>query len=729
MSTSTTDPVFDAEQAHLDATHKKLLEIQELTRQHLDESLREIQEYKGNIMDEVSIDAGGDDDVNMETYAQLALMNTVIDSFNLAIDSDKATLAKTEQLLPKPYFAKVILHFPEKDQDREIYFGSTGLTDERHRQLIVDWRAPVAETYYNQGNGAMTYEVNGRMIPVDLKLRRQFDITGATLNAYFDTTLAIEDPMLLESLAQQRGSQLQAITATIQREQNHVIRHADTPVLLVRGVAGSGKTSVMLQRIAYMLYRERTNLRAEQMVLITPNPVFERYIWDVLPQLGEKNPRTMRWDELIDTRGPGERDRGSDVTVETLRALEEGARQVQLELQDIRPLTAGDWTVLSQKQIVRTVDKLLARTPLSPRFFAQLEDSLLYQIDQRVKSLAKSSRFREAMLLLTGDEQEEIFGTVIQPDPDDTEALAEYARTYASWLVEPCRAAVGKTGWLRLDRIGMRILGVPSLSAVEWVWLNMVLTGMADESARHVMIDEVQDYTTAQLMVLARYYRKAHFLLLGDPNQAIRTGTASFDEIRELFGRAVGPVDECILGTSYRSAPEITALFARLANEDDGMQISSVRRSGEAPRIIVCPSAEEEPDAGRYLDALVQEIRSGVAQGGLTAVVVNTPRRQHWLEEQLEQRMGSPAGGGDAPRAMGHGRSLPEAGSVVLTLELAKGLEFDQVIIADAQASEFPVEAVPRRRLYTAISRATRRVSVLSQGPLTELLAGAVTDG
>lgn len=116
---------------------------------------------------------------------------------------------------------------------------------------------------------------------------------------YFDTTVAIQDSLLLESLRRHHTEKLQAITATIQREQNEVIRHKDIDVLIVNGVAGSGKTSVMLQRIAYLLYRERETLSPDQVFLFTPNDVFESYIDTVLPSLGEANPQVRTWRSFL----------------------------------------------------------------------------------------------------------------------------------------------------------------------------------------------------------------------------------------------------------------------------------------------------------------------------------------------------------------------------------------------------------------------------------------------
>ena len=142
-------------------------------------------------------------------------------------------------------------------------------------------------------------------------------------SAYFDTTVAIQDSLLLASLSKRRTAQMQAITATIQKEQNQVVRHEDVPVLLVSGIAGSGKTSVLLQRIAYLFYQNRGSLDASEVFLVSPNPVFQHYIASVLPDLGERNPESLTWDEfarglLPPDRGVGE----ADVPLEALRRID-----------------------------------------------------------------------------------------------------------------------------------------------------------------------------------------------------------------------------------------------------------------------------------------------------------------------------------------------------------------------------------------------------------------------
>lgn len=705
----TADPVFVEEQDHLSATYAKLQELERACAGRLAANREEMQQFKSTMDDELGADFDGDD-IAMETYAEYAVMNNVVDSFNIAIDLDSETLKRLRILLAKPYFAKVRLQFPGKPEPRDVYLGSVGASDERRRQLVVDWRSPVAETYYSQQSGPMTYEANGRQISVDLLLRRQFDIERDELRSYFDTSVAIEDPMLLASLAHQRTSQLQAITATIQREQNQVIRHEDVPVLLVQGVAGSGKTSVMLQRIAYLLFKDRANLTADQVYLLSPNPVFERYIQNVLPELGEKNPHTMLWSELMERLGAGNRNLGAAVDPQTLAAIDERAADFELRPTDMREVRVGDRVLLTVEQVWKAVEKY-SKSARGPRLMTLVEETLLEKLERKLDSLAGTEAVQDEMFDLDEEEQERVFGSAIDPVTD--EELRECAARYLEVLCAPAFAAVENAEWLRLDRIAMRMLGENAVSGAEWLYLKMALTGKVNATARFVMVDEVQDYTAAQLMVLARYFSKAHFLLLGDENQAIRPGTASFAEMRSVFERARGEVGECRLMTSYRSSPEITALFASLADDGSRLEIASVQPSGDKPRIEAFATLDE------YRDALVAAIRSWEGKPGLGAVVVGNRKRLHWMGRLLQEALGD-----RAPLVMGDGGRLPAEGTVLIDLGLAKGLEFDRVIVADAQAQEYPDDDLARRRLYTAVSRATKEVTVLAQGELTPLLAG-----
>ena len=197
-----------------------------------------------------------------------------------------------------------------------------------------------------------------------------------------------------------------------------------------------------------------------------------------------------------------------------------------------------------------------------PAWRQELEERL----ESRLKSMAGTESTQDEILGLPIDEQMRLFNGPF--DPADEREARELTMKYLMDRYGEAHRMVENDDWLRLDRIGMRLLDVENLTPVGWLYLKMAVTGLGNPNAKYVMIDEVQDYTAAQLAVLARFFRRAHFMLLGDPNQAIKPGTATFSEVRAVFERARGQVEECRLMTSYRSAPGITDLFASLLPAD-----------------------------------------------------------------------------------------------------------------------------------------------------------------
>ena len=706
------DPIFEEEQAHLTETYGKLERIAREVRDQLEADLAEALADKEDLFDEMTRDFSSD--IQLETLAELEAMNRIIESYNLSADINEEKLRRAQLLLHAPYFAKVRLRFPHASEPKDVYIGAAGMTDEKRRHFIVDWRSPVAEVYYNQANGATSYEANGRTIEVDLELRRQFDLRRDKLNAYFDTTVAIEDPLLLRSLAKRRTARLEAITTTIQREQNQVIRHADVPALLVHGIAGSGKTSVLLQRIAYLFYTERDSLRPDDVYLLTPNPVFGRYIDNVLPDMGERNPHILTWDELMDALGLAGRGVARGTSIQTLRRIDAAfsgagagpaSQGFELEPGDFCDVRVGDEKLISAASVRSSFEKF-DYLPLGPHRCTLAIEDMKEKVEQRILRLAKDADEQDRLADLTSEEQVRLFGQQITPIGDDE--VVGRCRQWLEIRYSGVNEAIENGCWLRLDRIGRRLLGIETLDAVEWLYLRLALVGGGERHARYVMVDEVQDYSLTQLAVLARYFNNAHFLLLGDENQAVREGTATFDEIRELFGKLRGAVDECALMISYRSSPEITELFCKLLPEDERVEASSVQRPGTAPEIVECETDVE------YEAALRTAVEAAASDGSLTALIANSRTRAKQLAKLLA----------DTPlQVVGDNGELPAGGVVLLDVKLAKGLEFDHAIVPDVAEGDFQVDPLRRHRLYTAISRATERVTLLAKGKLTSLLA------
>lgn len=218
------------------------------------------------------------------------------------------TLTKLEV---NPYFARIDFREGDEKRDETIYIGMASFTDRPDHYLIYDWRAPISSIYYNGGIGDVTYQTPDGEQTVDVKLKRQFQIENAKIKTVFDTEEVVGDQMLLDALSNRSDTKMKSIVTTIQKEQNQIIRDTDSELLFVQGAAGSGKTAAVLQRVAFLLYQYRGNLHSGQIILFSPNQLFNDYINQVLPELGEQNMVQMTFYQYSSHRLPS-------VQVETL---------------------------------------------------------------------------------------------------------------------------------------------------------------------------------------------------------------------------------------------------------------------------------------------------------------------------------------------------------------------------------------------------------------------------
>ena len=680
------EQIHKQEQAHLTETYGKLCAMNEALEARSEEISEKAAKEKQDIRSNLSLNFDSDTD-SMETYIEFEAMSHSIDQYNIEQNSLQEKLGRVKRLLKAPYFARVRLQFEPDEEPEDYYIGSAGISESAYEHLVIDWRSPIAETYYNQENGKTHYTVNGTRVDVDLQLRRQFHLEEDRLYSFFDTQVAIEDPMLLQSLASRRTDKMKAITATIQKEQNAIIRCSDVPVLLVNGIAGSGKTSVLLQRIAYLFYRKREELRPEQVYLLTINPVFRQYIDQVLPDLGEENPRTITWRDFIHIANAPDKGPNESAGEADLRKIEKALASLRLKETDFRPITQRGRCVLSCAEILRAAEEL-SGVEIGPRLLNIMSDKL-----------TEIARFKIRRMERESDETEE------QEQAEREPGLREQNRIRNEF--GGAFSAIEHFAFIDVEKIGCRILNKKRLTSAEWIWLKILLTGMGDKNVRYVMIDEVQDYTAAQLMVLRRYFDRAKFMMLGDEFQAIRTGTVDFAKIRELFGADGRETKELPLLTSYRSSPEITEIFTGLLPREKRIFTASVQRPGTAPVKMACATRRE------YQKRLRALVNASAEEEGLTAVICAGRKSLENVREIL---------GNDSVPVIHRNQALPGEGVFLITLDLVKGLEFDGVILPDASAEHYPDETLSRHRLYTAVSRATRRLSILADGELTSLL-------
>ncbi len=675
---------FDEEQKHLTQVYEKLTAADADLTARLTELNATAEADKKDILSNLRLDTA-DDEVQYETYGEIETWNRYIDDYNVRADAMGARLKSVKALLASPYFARVTIQFDPEEEPEDYYIGRAAFSENGYDQVVLDWRSPLAEVYYNQDNGKTYYTVDGKKVPCDLLLRRQFDLAKDVLHGYFDTQVAIEDPLLLASLQKTRTDKMQSITATIQKEQNAIIRYPDVPVMLVNGIAGSGKTSVLLQRIAYLFYHQRKTLRPENVYLMTLNPVFRQYIDNVLPDLGEENPGTMTWLEFLQYVHNPIPDPGLSTDAASLEKIDEDLPAFRLEKEDLISIRQKGKTILHTDRIL----EVLRRHPnlaTGVRLIQVAEDEL----EDEIKAVLKKRR----------EQADKTQGEEAAPaDPrDENQIENDFGGAFGM---------VRSFGWLNLNHIAQRLLGKRRITSIEWFYLKMALTGECDRNASYVMIDEVQDYTKAQLLTLAKYFVNARFMLLGDEFQSIRDNTVTFAEIHDLFDKAGRKVTELPLRTSYRSSPEITSLFASLLPREQRLLASSVQRPGVAPRITAFD------DHASYVEALRGAIEEAAGRDGLTAVVCRDRRTFQSVVDLL---------GKDAIATVGRDEKLPKHGVFAIELANAKGLEFDGVILPDASAKYYPEDLLSRHCLYTALSRATTDLTVLAEGALTPLL-------
>ena len=672
--------IFDIEQEHLTKTYKKLQGIKKDIEGQIDDLNAKAVDDKNDIRDNIRFDYA-DIETTMETLAEIEVWNRYIDTYNVESSSLDKRLVTVKKLLESPYFAKISLKFEGESQTEDYYIGRAAISENGYDQMVVDWRSPIAEVYYNQENGKTSYTVDDRTIPVDLKLRRQFDIRQDKLLSYFDTQIAIEDPMLLQSLSSAHSDKMKAITATIQKEQNTVIRYPDVPVLLVNGIAGSGKTSVLLQRIAYLFYQKRKTLRPDQVCLLTLNPVFRDYIDNVLPDLGETNPVTLTWKEFLDLVNVPLKDNELDNTDDnSLVKIREMLPKLAPEVDDFFDIKQKDKVVMSKNEVFSVIKKF-SKFPLGVRLIQTVADEL----EERAKYALKN---------IDLDAEDESESTAKSGNAEDNRIENDFGGALST---------IRNCGFVNVAHIAGRILGDAHITAAEWLYTRMELTGMCDRNMRYVMVDEVQDYTAAQIMVFRKYFPNAKFMLLGDEFQAIREGTVTFDRLKEMAKEDGKAFTELPLLTSYRSSPEITDMFAALLPEEKKLQVSSVKRPGDKTFVKVCKNDKE------YSSELKKLIKEYSKLEGLTAIIC----RNGYNLERIAASLGK-----DAPVLISSQDTLPKSGAFFIELALAKGLEFDNVILADAEPEYYPDTELGRHCLYTAMSRATRHLAILANAEL-----------
>lgn len=736
----------------------------------------EVVDIRRRFWEDVTVNKENPDDL-LETFISMKQQAEVLSQRERSHQHAVKQLAAMRRMKDNPYFGRIDFREDGEPAAENIYIGISSLTDASgERFLVYDWRAPISSVYYDYSPGPASYETPGGTITGELEKKWQYIIREGKLVSMFDTGLTIGDELLQEVLGQKNDTQMRSIVATIQQEQNRIIRHEQGRLLIVQGAAGSGKTSAALQRIAWLLYRYRGKLKADQIILFTPNAMFNSYVSGVLPELGEENMQQATFQEYLEHRlgslfrveDPyeqleyvltGEDDPQYDVRLASIRfkasvRFFEAMRRYREQLEQEGMLFR---TLLFQGKPVVTARAIAERfygtdTDLKfPNRIAKLTEWLLDQLKEAEKKERKEKWVDDEIELLDEEDFQRVYvklrksrGFSGDTFDDSRRERDELAKLVVRRAFKRLRDRVRSLAYINITGIYKRLFEQPerlaslvdgemperwedvcalTVDALEnkrlfyedatpYLLLKELIEGFqTNVSIRHVLVDEAQDYSPFQFEFLKRLFPAARMTVLGDFNQAIFAHAgeaANFNPLEGLYGPE--ETASLRLSRSYRSTRQIVEFTRSLI--PGGEAIEPFNRDGEVPALTVVRDREE-------LHRQIAETAAAWKAEGYAsiAVICKTARESAEAYEAL-------AGKIEGLKRMTASSIEYEQGVVVIPAYLAKGIEFDAVILYDASDRVYGDESL-RRLLYTACTRAMHRLHLFSDGTPSRLLEGA----
>lgn len=731
----TQHPEFNEEEQHLAYTKYYMQKL-------LDESKRDVQTAQENIR---------------TAMADLDYLDSSLSYQNILTNARFFDMAQNqreglEAIRQKPYFARI--HFQKEDEPAEkLYIGKTSLFDrDTQEPIIVDWRSPVANVYYDGRLGDLTYEVNGEENKGHLYSKRQYKIEKGRLLEVRDIDLTTNDELLQDALAGKADVRLTEIVSTIQAEQNEVIRaHLKQPIL-VQGAAGSGKTTIALHRISYFLYTMGEHFRAQDLMILAPNKLFIDYIADVLPELGvgqicqttfaeyvqnathiklklqdpNKQLEDLVQQDKIDEnafwvskmKGTLEyRDimaryvakiegeiavQFEDVYIEKYRILKAShLRRLFLEDYNYLPLEKRLAKVRSVMQShIRQKRKQLLYT-LKKRYDAVLDKALFGIRDdaKRKKVVTKWIDERDARLPAVEKESKTVvtrymkrfekykIKSLYRDFLTNRVLQEELAPEWSNKEHDQFEAAHKKETWALED-----------LAAIFYLYAK--IKGIKEEwKMKVVFIDEVQDYSLFQLAALKEGLETDMFTMVGDLAQGIHSYRSLTDwaPVRKLFPRASYKT----LQKSYRTTIEIMAVANRILEKmkEDLPLVEPVVRHGDEPTF----HEMKKFDTAKIIE-IYEQIRS---KGHRSIALICKTTIEAKMATKALQRTSIKV------QSLSETSEIDQDALLIIPSHLAKGLEFDAVIIA-AVDQPFHDTPIDRKLLYVAITRAMHELHLLA---------------
>ncbi|AEB74061.1 RNA polymerase recycling motor HelD [Lentilactobacillus buchneri] len=750
------DNIKTQEQHHLDHVIDEIHISQKDLEQKIKATKRDVKDINRNFNNDVRLKTETYSGM-METAMSIRQQQQMLSERENRQEHAARELGTLNKLEQNPYFARIDFREGDEKRDETIYIGMASFTDRPDHYLIYDWRAPISSIYYNGGIGDVSYMTPDGEQTVDVKLKRQFQIENSKIKTVFDTEEVVGDQMLLDALSNRSDTKMKSIVTTIQKEQNQIIRDTDSDLLFVQGSAGSGKTAAVLQRVAFLLYQYRGNLHSGQIILFSPNQLFNDYINQVLPELGEQNMVQMTFYQYSSHRLPS-------VQVETLserfteqldktaqkltdvkgsldyfRAVSAYANHLNKEDMRFRNLMFNGDILIPKKKIAEIYYGFNENYNLRNRLESTKEE-LMKILNRKIHVEMRKKWVEDAVQNLSKEEIQQFHAEGEEEILNADKEFKFLARRIVIKSFRKVQRQISRNHWLSINNqfvhmlkempkilnladfgisnelwaeeikatVGRLKKGRLSLAdASSYIYLYDLMTGKrGDKDIRYLFIDEVQDYLAFQLAFLKFSFPRARFTLLGDLNQAIFTHENS----RKLLGElgSMFPEDKTRvvqLTKSYRSTEQITNFTKHLLT--NGENIIPFNRQGDLPHIYV----KDGVDAA--VEQVKQQSELNLADHETTAIIGKTLKECQELSGKLAEL------GVKSTLIRTENQRLVK-GIIVVPSYLAKGLEFDSVIMWDASKACYPDES-DRQLVYTICTRAMHRLTVVAVKSLSPI--------
>lgn len=593
-----------------------------------------------------------------------------------------------KKMMLSPYFGRIDFLPSDECEEESLYIGIHSFMDrENGRSLVYDWRAPISGMFYDFEIGNAYYQAPSGVISGTVMRKRQYKVKNDELEYMIESGLNIDDDILQQELSRNSDEKMKNIISTIQREQNKIIRDETTNVLIIQGAAGSGKTSIALHRVAFLLYRFRKTLRSDNIMILSPNKVFASYISNVLPELGEENIPEIGFEELA-------------------RRIIGAKLKFQTFSEQVEELLAADDKLLEEQ-----IEYKSANT-----FVDSLDEYLLYaetnyftpkDLDIDSFHMDKESiqqKFNTLKGMPIKKRLNKVASDIIGRDKNHTERLlnANSARLVKNELFsmflfadslslyENYYVFIGHKEYFSMK--GKNHLDYSDV--FPFIYVKMFFEEIPEDykNVKHLLIDEMQDYTPIQYAVLSKLF-SCQMTILGDLNQSVNPYSSSAaDKITPYF-KGYSCVE---LQKSYRSTYEIMELAQSIKKNNS---LIPMERHGQKPTFISCRSFQDEVE--EIYDLILEFEASNYNSLG---ILCKTQKQAGHLFQALSLKTGKIS-------FIDFGCTEYKEGIVITTVHMAKGLEFDWTIVPDASQENYASE-MDRGLLYIASTRAMHRLDL-----------------